>query len=120
LDEHNVIDHYITEKNKSFKFNLLPEAQNDEETIRFLRGGFYALSKLIDVLGKIKDPGLITEEMVKIAKITGTNMNKLKIKMGSDYATHAKVVKEAKALVKPILLKDEILLLIATHFDKQL
>ena len=61
LDEHNVINHYITEENKSFKFNLLPEAQKDEETIRFLRGGFYALSKLIDGLGKIKDPGLITE-----------------------------------------------------------
>ena len=79
LDEHNVINHYITEENKSFKFNLLPEAQKDEETIRFLRGGFYALSKLIEGLGKIKDPGLITEEMVKIAQITGTNMNKLKI-----------------------------------------
>jgi hypothetical protein len=58
--------------------------------------------------------------MVKSAKKTGTNMNKLKIKMGSDYATHAKVVREAKALVKTILLKDEILLHIATDFDKQL
>jgi len=114
------LDHYITEENKLFKFNILPLPPDNVETIHFLRGGFYALSLLIDGLGKIKDPGLITEEMVKITQITGSNMNKLKPKMGLDYATHAKVVKDAKALVKPILLKDEILLHIADHFDKQL
>ena len=114
------LDHYITEENKLFKFNILPKPSENIETIQFLKGGFYALSILIDGLGKIKDPGLITEEMVKITQLTGSSISKLKPKMGPEFASHFKVVKEAKILVKPILIKDEILLHIADHFDKQL
>jgi hypothetical protein len=114
------LDKYITKENKLFKFNILPAPPENTETIKFLQGGFFALSILIDGLGKIKDPGLITEEMVKITQLTGSSTSKLKPKMGTDFASHSKVVREAKALVEPILLKDEILLHIADHFDKQL
>jgi len=119
-NEKSSLDHYISEENKLFKFNILPNPSENIETIQFLKGGFYALSILIDGLGKIKDPGLITEEMVKITQLTGSSTSKLKPKMGTDFASHSKVVREAKALVKPILLKDEILLHIADYFDKQL
>ena len=119
-NEKSSLDHYITEENKLFKFNILPKPSENIETIQFLKGGFYALSILIDGLGKIKDPGLITEEMVKITQLTGSSISKLKPKMGPEFASHSKVVKEAKILVKPILIKYEILLHIADHFDKQL
>lgn len=114
------LGHYVTKERSNYRFNLLPSLQPGENPLSFLRGGFFALSVLIEQLGKLKDPALATEEIMKISKGLGINTSLVRSRMGQDYFTSSRALKEAGGLIKHMLLKERILLHIAEHFDQQI
>jgi len=114
------LNHFVTKERASFKFNQLPVNEQQEFPIYYLRGGFYAMSDLIKIIGDIKDPGLATEEMLRIGKFLGINESVIKKHLGKEFYPHTKVVKDARDLINNYLLKDKILLHSADHFDKQI
>lgn len=113
------LSHYITNERKSYKFNQLPSSKKIESPVSFLRGGFYAMSEIISAIGDIKDPGLATEEMLKVGQLFGINKVKVIELLGNDYYPHDKVIKDAKEIIEKYLFKELILIHIADHFDKQ-
>ncbi|MEI7670460.1 MAG: hypothetical protein WCJ33_10300 [Pseudomonadota bacterium] len=111
---------FVTKERSSLKFNQLPFNKNQEDPLYFLQGGYYAISDLIKGIGDIKDPGLATKEMLQVGKLFGLNDSVIKKHLGKDYYPYNKVVKDSKDLVHKFLFNENILLLVAQHFDQQI
>lgn len=111
---------YVTKQNTEIPFNKIQSNPEEKEVIKFLPGGFYAMSELINKIGDIKDTGLCTEEMSAIGKMFGLSPNKIRKLLGDDYLSHATVVKSTKALVVSYVKKEKILLHMADYLNKQL
>lgn len=110
---------YITKTNQDFKFNQLPTSNGIENTVSFLRGGFYAMSDIIKIIGDIKDPGLATEEMLNIGSLFGLSKDQIANHLGNEYYPHDKVVDDAKEHIEKLIFTENTLQYIADHFDKQ-
>ena len=104
----------------SFKFNQLPINEVQKAPVYYLQGGFYAMSDLIKIIGEIKDPGLATEEMLNISNLLGFDNSIVKKQLGSEFYPHTKVVKDSKMIINNFLFKENILVHIADHLDKQI
>ena len=117
--KNDALSQYVTKENIAVKFNQLPINANEKEIVYFLPGGFYAMSELIKNIGDIKDQGICTHEMSLIGKMFGMTSAKIRTHLGSDYLSHASVVKLCNDLVNQYIVKDKILLHIADYFDKQ-
>lgn len=114
------LKHFITKERMSFKFNQLPINEVQKAPVYYLQGGFYAMSDLIKIIGEIKDPGLATEEMLNISNLLGFDNSIVKKQLGSEFYPHTKVVKDSKMIINNFLFKENILVHIADHFDKQI
>jgi len=111
---------YVTKENIGIKYNKMPVNPVEKDIIKFLPGGFYAMSELIKKIGDIKDLGLCSEEMTVVGKMFGLRPEKIRKHLGADFLPHSTDVKSAKALVVNYVQKDKILLHIANYFDKQI
>lgn len=113
------LSRYLTKSNQEFKFNQLPENAKIEYPVKFLRGGFYAISEIISVIGNIKDPGLSTAEMLHLCALYGMSENQVAKHLGADYYPHTKVVDDAKEYIQKLILVENVLQHTADYFDKQ-
>lgn len=114
------LSHFVTKERSALKFNQLPVNPKQKDPVYYLRGGFYAVSDLISIIGDIKDPGLATEEMLHIGKLLGIKDAIIRKHLGDEFYPHTKVVEDARKIIKQYLFKENILLHIADHFDKQI
>ena len=114
------LKHFVTPARSSIRHNQLPQNESQEDPLFFLPGGFYAMSDLIAGIGDIKDPGLATEEMMRIGKLFGLTPAAIRKHLGKDYYPHAKVIKDAKAMIRNYVQKENVFSHIAEHFDKQI
>jgi len=110
---------YVTDFNRNFVFNKLPENSQETDNVYFLQGGFYAMSELIKKIGDLKDLGLSTEEMTKIGTKFGMNPDEIRQKLGKDYMEHSELVGKAKEIVNHYLFQEKILIHIAEFFENQ-
>jgi hypothetical protein len=111
---------FVTKERMNLKFNQLPIVKEQVAPVYFLQGGFYAISEMISLIGNIKDPGLASEELLNISQLLGQGKSIVKKHLGKEYYTHSKVVNDATAIINNYLLKQNVLLHIADHFDTQL
>jgi len=116
----DALSKYVTKENIEFKFNKIPVNPDEKDIIKFLPGGFYALSELIKKIGEIKDAGLFTEQMTVVGKMFGLSSEKIRKHLNADFLPQSKVVKTTKVLVANYVKKDKIFLHMADYFDKQL
>jgi len=114
------LSHFINKEKSALKYNKLPINPKQRDPVFFLKGGFYAVSELIGIIGDIKDRGLVTGEVLQIGKLFGLKESLIKKHLGSEYYPYPKVVESAHKVIKQYIFKENILLHIAEHFDKQL
>lgn len=118
-DDKDKLAHFITPERSIQKFNQLPVDPTEENPVKFLRGGFYALGDIINDIGKLKDAGLATQEIETLGKMFGLRPAQIKQHLGPDYAPHPHVVKAAAELIEKLATKDRTLIHVADFFDKQ-
>jgi hypothetical protein len=111
----NAFGSIVSESIKEHQSN--PE---EKEIIKFLPGGYYAMSELINKIGDIKDIGICSEEMLVVGKIFGLSPIKIQKLLGDDYLSLDSVVKSNKALIVNYVKKEKILLHMADYLDSQI
>ena len=119
-DIDGTLSEFLTPENENVQFNQLPFNNEQISPLYFLRGGFYALSTIINEIGTIKDKGLATEEMVKLGSIYNISKTEIKACLGSDFSEHNEVVSRTKELIEEFLIKKKILIEIKDYFQSQL
>ena len=118
--KNRVLKKYITNENKENKFNILPINKEIDYKLKFLPGGYYAMSELIAKIGVIKDKGLISEEIIKIGNWIDMPKEKIKKRLSTEYKSLTVVRSEAKYLIDTYIIKENILIHISNHFKNQL
>ncbi|MBL7909943.1 MAG: hypothetical protein JNJ41_02665 [Bacteroidia bacterium] len=103
-EKYNWEKEFITANELKNPFNKLPVKKNLVDHIDLNKKAFYALSYVIDNLGKIKDKGLALEVLEKSIRKTNTekgiNSAILASKQLNAKYTHASLLKEAHSLLK--------------------
>ena len=110
---------YVTKQNTEISFNIIQLNPDEKEMIKFLPGGYYAMSELINKIGDIKDIGICSEEMLAVGKMFGLSPIKIQKLLGDDYLSPTSVVKSNKALIVNYVKKEKILLHMADYLDAQ-
>ncbi|MBA2611006.1 MAG: hypothetical protein H0U95_03480 [Bacteroidetes bacterium] len=95
---------FITKNEVINPFNKLPVKKNLVSHITFNKKAFYALSYVIENIGKIKDKGLSLEALEKSVRKTSHEKNGESVKVATKQLnanyTHDSLLKEAHALLK--------------------
>lgn len=105
---------YFTKEILKSPFNKLPAKPKNAAIIQFDADSFYALSWLIDELGKLKDNGLRVHELKNALyiseNITETEANEKAISiLGFKKTIEADILKQASDMIKTAISKDKIL-----------
>ena len=120
ISKSHALSKYVTDKALALKFNQLPNNLEEQEKVFFLPGAFILLGEIINDIGNIKDPALVTEELTKIANVIKLNKSSLNKKLGSDFMTHETAIKLTKKLMKEKLEKTALLDHTISYFKQQL
>ena len=116
----DALSKYVTKQNTEISFNIIQLNPDEKEMIKFLPGGYYAMSELINKIGDIKDTGICSVEMLAVGKMFGLSPIKIQKLLGDDYLSHTNVVKSNKALIVNYVKKEKILLHMADYLDSQI
>ena len=115
----DVLSKFVTKKNTEISFNIIQSNPEEKAVIKFLPGGYYAMSELINKIGDIKDTGICSAEMLVVGKMFGLSPIKIQKLLGDDYLSQTSVVKSNKALIVNYVKKEKILLHMADYLDAQ-
>ncbi|MFM1770508.1 MAG: hypothetical protein RJA22_3037 [Verrucomicrobiota bacterium] len=111
--------HWVTPERATDRYNQVPVNPSIEHPVFFLRGGFYALTALIEDLSQLKDPALWTWEISRLGKVYGLKEAQVREILGDDYVSHHTILRDARKVVRRYLHKESLLIRIADYFDRQ-
>jgi hypothetical protein len=108
---------YLTQEIVSNPYNQLPAPENDDEPLKVPAPLLYALSYLIDELGKIKDKAMWTETAGHLLHLTGEKAN-LQELLQSDYLEAETATSRGSELLQQVLIEDQLLLRLANGIER--
>lgn len=108
---------YLTDDIVKNPFNQLPVPENDDQPLKVPAPLLYALSYLIDQLGKIKDRAQWTETASHLLNQTGETAN-LKELLQQDYLTQETASVQGNELLQQVIVEDQLLLRLADDIER--
>ncbi len=110
-------DRYLTDDIVKNPFNQLPVPEDEDQPLKVPAPLLYALSYLIDQLGKIKDRAQWTETASHLLNQTGELAN-LKELLQQDYLSQETASVQGSELLQKIIVEDQLLLRLADDIER--